>query len=82
MVPTMNTEAIRFQQTELVRRAEQTRRRRESHEQRSLHVAQTYPDVVRMVDEANVAARLGLVQEASRLLEVAFGAWARPRQSA
>jgi len=82
MVPTMSTELIRFQQAELAQQAEQTRRRREAHERRSIQAAPTYADIMRAVDEANVAARSGLITEAQGFIELAYGAWARPRQSA
>ena len=79
MVPAMRTEAVRFQQAELAHRVERVRRRREAREQRSTQATRTYPDVMRFVDEAHLAARSGLIPEAQRLIELAYGSWARPR---
>ena len=70
MAPTTSNEIIRMNERELSRRAEATRRRREAQE---LRTDPGYPDVMRTVDEANVAARRGLVAEAQRLFALAYG---------
>lgn len=80
MVPTTGIEMIRIQQRELVRRAEGTRQRREVREERTGNPPSAYSHVMLLVDEANLAARGGLVAEARRLFGRAYGYLDRPQR--
>ena len=72
MAPTTGTEMIQIQQRELARRAEVVRQRREAQEWRQV-ASPSFVQVMRLVDEANVAARLGHLDEADRMFAMAYG---------
>lgn len=71
MAPMTGNEVIRTQQLELAERAEAARRRHEAQEYLP-ETPRTYTHVMRILDNANVAARQGFLVEARTLFANAF----------